>query len=82
MTSVVQVFFQDKMAAVAHVIGTEQLPVKSQVIYVYLQSFNVPINTFAYIYLKLCHNMDIVIDIKSFMTNNVFVKLHKLVDKA
>lgn len=31
MTSVVQIFFQDKMAAVAHVIGTEQLPMKSQV---------------------------------------------------
>lgn len=31
MTSVVQVFFQDKLAAIAHVIGTDQLPIKSQV---------------------------------------------------
>lgn len=31
MTSVIQVFFHDKLAAVAHVIGADQLPMKSQV---------------------------------------------------
>lgn len=31
MTSVVHVFFHDKLAAVAHVIGTDQLPIETQV---------------------------------------------------
>lgn len=31
MTSVIQVVFQDKLAAVAHVIGADQLPMKSQI---------------------------------------------------
>lgn len=32
MTSVLQFFFEDKLAAVAHFIGNDQLPKKSQVL--------------------------------------------------
>ena len=34
MSSVVHVFHQDKMAAVAHVVGADQLPIDSQVHFV------------------------------------------------
>ena len=33
MSSVVQVFYRDKMAAIAHLIGTDQLPIDSQVLF-------------------------------------------------
>lgn len=32
MTSVLQFFFEDKLAAIAHFIGNDQLPEKSQVL--------------------------------------------------
>lgn len=36
MTSVLQFFFEDKLAAIAHFIGNDQLPKKSQVYYFWI----------------------------------------------